>query len=133
MTVPIVADASALVEYILQTPGGDRVRDIARRPAVELHAPALCDIEVSSALRRALLMGKLTPRRVQSALEDYLDFPITRHGHRHLLARILVLRNNFSAYDATYLALAERLGASLLTADEALGRAVGSHSSVRVD
>lgn len=130
--VPIVADASALVEYILQTPAGARIREIARDPEVELHVPALCDIEISSALRRALLTGRLVPRRAQAALEDYLEFPLTRHGHRYLLAQILALRDNFSAYDATYVALAERLGASLLTADESLSRAARSHSNLEI-
>ncbi len=133
MTIPIVVDASALVEYLLQTPDGVRVREIVRQPAADLHVPALCDIEISSALRRGLLTGRLEPLRAQAALEDYLEFPVTRHGHRHLLFRILALRNNVSAYDATYIALAERLGASLLTADGSLGRAARLHSDIEVE
>jgi len=58
--------------------------------------------------------------------------PITRHGHQQLLARILELRANLSAYDAAYVVLAERLGGRLLTADELLARAVRTHTSIDV-
>lgn len=61
------------------------------------------------------------------ALRDYLDLPLTRHGHSVLLERILQLRDNFSAYDATYVALAERLGARLATLDSGLIRGVRQH------
>lgn len=63
-------------------------------------------------------------------MADYLDLPLSRHGHQHLLARILNLRANFSAYDATYIALAERLGATLVTGDQRLARAAESHLGV---
>lgn len=66
------------------------------------------------------------------ALEDYLDLPLTRHGHRSLLSRILALRSNFSAYDATYVSLAESLGAELLTADQPLARSVKNLLKVKV-
>ncbi len=69
-------------------------------------------------------MGLLTEERAGAAIEDYLDMPLTRHGHQALLARVLALRENFSAYDATYVALAEGIGARFLTADESLARAV---------
>ncbi len=60
-------------------------------------------------------------------LRDYLDLPLTRHGHSVLLERMLQLRENFSAYDATYVALAERLGAALATLDSGLVRGVRKH------
>jgi predicted nucleic acid-binding protein len=92
----------------------------------DLHVPALCDVEVAAALRRALLVGVLNERRAEEALEDYLDLPLTRHGHQSLLVRMLELRDNFSAYDATYVALAERLRGHLLTTDRHLARAVAA-------
>lgn len=89
-------------------------------------------MEVSAALRRALLAGTLEERRALEAVEDYLDLPITTHGHRGLLHRIVALRQNISAYDAAYVALAERIGAVLLTADRALRQAVERHTALEV-
>jgi predicted nucleic acid-binding protein len=87
-------------------------------------------VEVASSLRRLLLDGSLREDRAKEALRDYLDLPLIRHGHQTLLARVLSLRINFSAYDATYIALAERLEATLVTGDEALTRAVASHLEI---
>lgn len=101
-------------------------------PDTDLHVPALCDVEVSAALRRALRIGSVDERRALDAIEDYLDLPLTTHGHRTLVHRIVALRENFSAYDATYVALAERMGAPLLTADQALIRAVRRHALIEV-
>ena len=84
-------------------------------------------MEVVAALRRGLLTRRISIGRALEAVEDYLDFPLTRHGHQALLGRALQLRSNFSAYDATYVALAEQLKAELLTADAGLARAVRSH------
>jgi predicted nucleic acid-binding protein len=99
---------------------------------VDLHAPALCDVEIVAGLRRAVLQRKLTGGRAHEAIHDYLDLPISRHGHQQLLIRMLELRANFSAYDATYLALAERLAGDLLTGDERLARAVRDHTEITV-
>ena len=70
-----------------------------------------------------MLSGALAESRAEEALTDYLDLPLTRHGHQALLHRILALRANFSAYDASCVALAERLRAPFLTADRRLARA----------
>jgi predicted nucleic acid-binding protein len=119
-----VVDASALVEYLLRTPAGQALE--ARIIGADLHVPALCDVEVAAALRRGLLAGTLELERAQLVLRDLAELPLTRHGHQLLLDRVLDLRQNFSVYDATYAALAERLGASLITADGGLARAVRS-------
>ncbi len=130
---PVVADASALVEYLLRTSRAEELGRVVEDPKVDLRAPALCDVEVAAALRRALLAGRMEASRAEQALEDYLDLPLTRHGHESLVARALGLRENFSTYDATYVALAERLGSSLLTADRELSRAVSRHTAVRLE
>lgn len=101
-------------------------------PEVDLNVPALCDVEVAAAIRRAISRKLVSVDRAAIALEDYLDLPLTRHGHQSLLTRILELRANFSAYDATYVALAERLGADLLTADDPLALSVRELSKVAV-
>jgi len=101
-------------------------------PDTDLHVPALCDVEVTAAVRRALLGGVLDERRAIDAVEDYLDLSLTTHGHTALLHRIGALRRNLSAYDAAYVALAEALGAALLTANRSLERAVRQQQLVEV-
>jgi predicted nucleic acid-binding protein len=125
-----VVDASALVEYLLGTEVGVSIGRMLRAEDTELNAPALCDVEVVAAFRRALLGDLVSPSRVAEALTDYLDLPIARHGHQGLLGRVLELRAIFSAYDGTYVALAEQLSARLLTADEPLLRAVETHTRI---
>lgn len=127
---PSVVDASALAEYLLRTPQGKALETAIA--GADLHAPALCDVEVAAALRRGLLSGKLELERARLALRDLADLPLTRHGHQALLDRVLDLHQNFSVYDATYAALAERLGASLITADGRLARAVRTHLDLKV-
>jgi predicted nucleic acid-binding protein len=99
---------------------------------VDIHIPALCDVEVASALRRLRLSDVLSEARRDEVLSDYVDLHITRHGHFDLLARVLELGADMSAYDAVYVALAETLGAELLTADERLRRAVEAHTTLRL-
>lgn len=120
-------DASALVEYVLGTDRSAPARVAITSPDADLHVPALCDVEVVAALRRALLARSLTERRAQEALSDYQALPLTRHGHERFLDRALALRHNFSAYDAIYVALAGGLQAQLVTADAALERAAQRH------
>jgi predicted nucleic acid-binding protein len=105
---------------------------VVRDPGVDLHVPALCDVEVAAGIRRAMLRRWLVDDRAGEALEDYLDLPLRRHGHQSLLDRIHGLRANLSAYDATYVALAEQLNAGLVTSDERLARAVETHTSLAV-
>jgi predicted nucleic acid-binding protein len=126
----VIPDASALVEYLLRTESFRWIQTAISDVDHDLHVPALCDVEVTAALRRALLIGVLDERRAGEAVEDYLDLPLTRHGHQSLIIRMLGLRDNFSAYDATYVALAERLGGGFLTADRPLARSVGAHLGI---
>ncbi len=128
----IVIDASALGELLLQTGSAFQIRRIVERAGVELHVPELTDIEIASILRGARLAGALSDGRLQEAIADYCDLNLFRHRHLGQLRRILALRHNFSAYDATYVALAEMLDASFLTADAALARAIRRHLSLQV-
>lgn len=107
-----------------------QIEGLLRAPDTDLHVPALCDVEVAAAVRSALLRGLLSAQRMTEAIDDYLDLPLTRHGHQVLLTRILDLKENFSAYDATYVALAERLGARLITGDQRLARSARSHTKL---
>jgi predicted nucleic acid-binding protein len=119
----IVVDASALAEYLLRSEAAAAMAATITGRDVDLHIPALCDVEVVSALRRALIRGFLSEARAQEALDDFLALPLLRHGHRALLPRCFGLRHVLSPYDATYVALAERLEALLLTGDLRLARA----------
>lgn len=128
----VVIDASALVELLLRTERFDPVEAIVRDADADLHVPALCDLEVVAVLRRGLQEGRMDVDRAGHAVQDLLDLPLIRHGHQLLLERILELRDNFSSYDAAYVALAERLDAELLTADGALARAIRSRLDLRI-
>lgn len=95
-------------------------------------APALFDIEVCAAARSRVARGMLTPSRAGELLTDLADLPIVPWPHGPLLARVWALRENVSAYDAVYVALAEALEAALVTADRRLARAVASVSDIEV-
>ena len=120
---PFVVDASALVEVLLLTPRAATIGPLLRDPEVDLHVPGHCDLEVVSALRSGLFRKSLSANRAEEALEDLLDLPLTRHGHQALLHRCFELRDVLTAHDAAYVALAEGLGAALVTADRRLARA----------
>jgi predicted nucleic acid-binding protein len=119
----VVADASALVEYLLGPDKAGVIAETIESPEADLHVPALCDVEVAAGLRRALRLGLLSEGRAREALSDYADLPLSRHGHLGILNRLLELRENLSTYDAAYAALAEGLDAALLSADARLARA----------
>lgn len=128
----IVIDAPALLEFLLQTPVGVRVEARLVRDGDEFHVPHLVDIEVVQALRRLVRTGEVVAVRAREAIEDLIDLDLHRHSHTDLLGRAWTLRDNFSAYDAVYVALAEALGAPLVTCDAALGTAPGRAARIEV-
>lgn len=116
----IVVDASALLEVLLQTPLGSAFEDRLLDNIQALHAPHLLDVEVAQVVRRLVLARDMDGERAQAAIDDFLAFPVQRHAHEFLLPRVWALRDNFTAYDAIYVALAEVLDATLLTHDRRL-------------
>ena len=118
----LVIDASAVVEVLLDTSQGKALAQTLDRPEADLHAPALCDLEVTSALRTGIRRELFSAWRAEEALQDYLDLPLSRHGHEGLVHRCFQLRDVLTPYDAAYVALAEDLGADLVTADRRLAR-----------
>jgi len=127
----IVVDASVLAPALADDDAdGDRVRERLREE--QLTAPELVDLEVVSTLRRAARAGRLDDRRSGQAMTDLAALPLRRVPHLPLLPRIWELRDSLTAYDAAYVALAETLDASLLTADGALGRAARVRCEVEV-
>lgn len=128
----IVPDASAIIEWLLQSAKGERISRLLLSAPQDLNAPHLLDVEVSQGLRRCLAAGTLRLSRTQEAIQDYLDLPIRRHAHQHLFWRIWELRENLTAYDATYVALAESLDATLLTCDARIRAASGHYARIEV-
>lgn len=127
----IVVDASALLEVLLRTPSAQAVETrLFQEPRQTLHAPHLLDVEVAQVLRRYATMGEIDDQRGTEALADLADFPIRRYPHDFLLPRVWALRNNFTAYDAVYVALAEALNARLLTRDQRLVAAIHRHVDI---
>jgi predicted nucleic acid-binding protein len=121
----IVLDASALVELLLGTEEGRSIGARIADPALSLHAPHLADVEIAQALRRYVREKELDAASAASALEDLHSLDLERHAHEPLLDRIWALRQNLTAYDAVYVALAEALDTTLLTCDRKLARAPG--------
>ncbi|MGI8535968.1 MAG: type II toxin-antitoxin system VapC family toxin [Mycobacteriales bacterium] len=116
----IVVDASAALSALLNAgPARAALAD------EQLHVPHLVDHEVASGLRRQVTAEQLGPDAGWAALDTWRRLGMTRYPVFGLLDRVWQLRDNFTAYDASYVALAERLGCALLTADRRLGRAPG--------
>jgi len=99
----------------------------------DLAAPHLLDSEVMHVLRGLVLRGALTPAQGTAAVEGFLGLAIERFPADWLRPRIWELRNTLTAYDATYVALAELTGASaLLTTDGRLARAPGPRCAIEL-
>jgi predicted nucleic acid-binding protein len=126
----IVVDASAVLEVLLNTAAAPRVAEHLFAPGETLHAPHLLDLEVAQVLRRYEASGELNSARGAQALEDLADLPLVRYPHDIFLLRIWQLRHNATAYDAAYLAVAEALGASLVTRDGGIAKVPGHRARV---
>lgn len=100
--------------------------------AEQLHAPHLIDSEVASGLRRRTFAGHLSETHALAVLDAWRRLAVTRYPVLGLLDRVWELRNNLSAYDAGYVALAEGLDCGLLTADARLSRAAGLRCPITV-
>ena len=126
-----VTDAGVWIRAIVDEAPGDPVR---ARLATEtsVAAPALIDLEFANVLRGLLTKKSIGPRLAEQALREFMQVPIQRYGHLALLQRIWQLRANLTAYDASYVALAELLGINLLTIDRRLATVPGISCHVEV-
>ena len=128
----IVVDASAVLELLLGTPASETISQRLFREGESWHVPHLLDLEVAQVLRRYTTAAEIDEQRGSQALEDLQAMPLVRYPHTVLLSRIWQLRDNVTAYDAAYLALAEALAAPLVTRDGRLRNVPGVQAAVEV-
>ncbi|MFC4060066.1 type II toxin-antitoxin system VapC family toxin [Planomonospora corallina] len=127
----LVVDASIVFRLLANVKGDDLLR---QRLARRLHAPALIDVEIASVVRGHVITSKpevrISEERARVMLERYAQLKITRHPMLPLQRRVLELRNNLTAYDAMYVALAELLGVPLLTDDAKFAGSTGHRAEI---
>jgi predicted nucleic acid-binding protein len=128
----IVLDASAAIDWLTQSVAGQLIEERIFSGNETLHAPHLLDLEVTQVLRRLAYQGTVSDQRAEVAIQDLLNFQIVRYPHFVLLPRVWQLRHNLSAYDAAYVALAEMLGARLITRDTRLAASSGHTAHIEL-
>lgn len=126
----IVLDASVVVEFLLNGDSSVGLRDELAANDEQFIVPHLIDVEVTSAFRRLAAGRQIDAHTGEALLKDLAELPAERYGHTFLLPRIWELRNNFSSYDATYIALAELMNAVLYTRDGKLRK--GHRARVKI-
>jgi len=127
----LIVDASCLYEVVADTARADAIR--SRLAADPDHAaPSVVDVEVVSIIRRDHLLGRLDPTSAAQAVQDLRDWPGERFTHQPLLDRVWELRGSVRAWDGFYVALAEALGATLVTSDARLAAASGPRCAMEV-
>ena len=127
----IVLDTSAAVEFLADLEHGPWVAEQLASDT-DIHAPHLIDVEVTGVLRRLTQRRLLPLWRGEAALAALVDLDLTRHAHLPLLPRMWALRANLRASDATFVALAEALGADVVTIDRRLAASPGIRAAMRI-
>jgi predicted nucleic acid-binding protein len=127
----LVLDTSAVLEALVAVdpPPGliERLVDDG-----DLHGPHLIDTEILHVLRRMTISGELSNERAEDARSDFAELAIVRYPHEPLNDRVWELRHNVTAYDATFVALAEMLAVPLITCDARLASASGSRARIEL-
>lgn len=128
----IVIDASVLANVVGDdADDGHRAR-VEFRNARDVSAPDLVDVETVSVLRKRWLAGAISAQRFADAVTDLEDLTFDRYPTLRFMRRAYELRDNITAYDATYVALAETLGCELLTGDQRLANSTGPRCPIRL-
>lgn len=128
----IVADASLALDLFLVTPDAALIAAAITASGQDLAAPEVFDLEILQTVRRLLRAREIAPVRAAAALEMLRVSPVERFSHAPIAARIWALRENLTAYDAAYFALAEMLDAELWTRDTKYRAVPGRRARVRV-
>ncbi len=126
----LVIDASCLYEVVADAERSEEVRQ--RMSADTDQAPHIVDVEVLGVIRQHHLRGLLDRTAASQAVDDLRDWPGDRYAHRALLGRAWELRATVRSWDAMYVALAEALGATLLTLDSRLAATDGPRCPVEL-
>jgi predicted nucleic acid-binding protein len=127
----LVVDSSAVLEALAaRDPAPNLVERLADDG--DLHAPHLIDTEILHALRRMLRKEQISAERAHDARTDFTELALVRYPHEPLNDRVWELRENLTAYDATFVALAEALGVPLVTCDARLAAAPGTRARIEV-
>lgn len=131
MSAMLVVDTSAVLETLAaRDPAPGLVERLAEDG--DLHAPHLIDTEILHALRRMRLAGEISAERAADARSDFAELALVRYAHEPLSDRVWALRENLTAYDATFVALAETLSARLVTCDARLASAPGHEAQIEL-
>lgn len=123
----IVVDASAALAALLNDGQARQLVGSER-----LHAPHLIDSEIASGLRRQVQRNQLSAADAWNALRTWRRLAVTRYPSYGLFERMWEIRENLSAYDATYVALAASLDCPLVTAGARLGHASQARCTITV-
>lgn len=124
----VVVDTSAIVGRLAADPPPEALAE--RLEGQALHAPHLIDVEFLHVMRRMVARGHVAAVRADVIRADFSGLRITRYPHTLLLDRMWELRDNLTAYDASFIALAEALDAPLVTTDSRLAAAPGHRAVV---
>jgi predicted nucleic acid-binding protein len=128
----IILDASAVVDLLVE-PATQNAELRARvRTASVVHAPHLMDAEVTNALRRKVLQGRVDQVTARRVIRRLAAMRVKLWPHRPLLGRAFALRSQLTAYDAIYVAMAEATGATLVTRDARLARTTGHRARIEL-
>lgn len=122
MATVMVLDASVVVDLVARKDPAP-IETLIFDAEAALAAPELLDVEVLQTLRRMDAGGIIPRSRQRSILDDFAQLPVTRYRHEYLRHRIWLLRRNLTAYDASYVALAQMLDGVVVTRDLKLARA----------
>ena len=126
----MVLDTSAFVELLMNSEKGREVATLLADDGYTLSAPQLLVTEVAQVLRRRTRAGLVSPSRASAALAIFTRMDVRLYDHLPLTDRVWELRDNLSAYDATFVALAEALHEPLVTCDARLAKNPASEAAV---